>query len=122
MNKSTLDQTFWIEEFKKSGLEFFKSFEDVRVTVFHNPCNHNSMRVTAIGYRYLKTLKIVEYSVKTKTTITPGDLLLLERHFTLPYYIKNLHNLIIFDESTATMLYLLDGDLQTYLTNLKQHL
>lgn len=122
MNKSTLDQDFWIEEFKKSGLEYLKSFEDVRTALFHNPYNHNSMRVTAIGYRYLKTLKIVEYSVNTKTTIMPGDLLLLERHFILPYFIKNLRNLIIFDESTATMLYLLDGDLQAYLNNLNHQL
>lgn len=120
MTKSTLDQDHWIEEFKKSGLEFFKFFDDVRVALFFNPCNHKSMRITAVGYRYLKTLKLVEYSIKTKSSMMPRDLLLLERHFTSPYFIKNLNNLIVFDESTATMLYLLDGDLQTYLDNLKQ--
>lgn len=100
---------------------FLKTYEDARTAIFFNPCNHQSMRLTPIGYRFLKNLKVLEYPIDIKATIMPGDLLLLERHLTSLYFVQNLHKLIVFDESTATMLYLMQGDLHTYLSNLKHH-
>lgn len=76
------------------------------------------MRLTSKGYQWLKSLKILEYPIGIKTSITPRDLLLLERHFSCLYFVQNLKNLIVFDETTASMLHLHNGDLQTYLKNL----
>lgn len=124
MNKSILSQDEWALKFKEHAVGFFRnSFEilDLRSVIFHNPVNHDSMRLSKKGYSFLKVhLKIVEYPI-TVAPLMPQDLLLLERHLRCPYYILYINKLAIFDEITASMLYLHQGNLRQYLDNLNTH-
>ena len=125
MNKSILNQDEWALKFKEHAVGFFRnSFEiiDLRSVIFHNPINHDSMRLSKKGYSFLKVhLKLVEYPITLSSSIMPQDLLLLERHIHYPYYIPLLNRLMVFDETTACMLYLHQGNLQNYLNDLNTH-
>ena len=80
------------------------------------------MRLTNHGYMLFKSnLKILDYNIKLTQMIMPKQLLQLERHISYPYYVQNLSNLIVFDELTAVMLQLHNGNLNTYLDNLEAH-
>ena len=131
MNKSILDQDGWIELFKSQpginplGPWDFKDAwvnQHPRAAVFHNPTNHNSMRLTRAGFVYLKQqLKLQYYEFKLPVKITPKVLLQLERLIHYPYFVHNLTKIMVFDEETAIMLQLHGNDLETYLDNLEQH-
>jgi hypothetical protein len=130
VNKSTLDQSAWIELFNQQlgnriPIGFSEGQEwknNPRQIIFFNPVNHNSMRLTRAGFKYLKQyLDITYYEFRLKEKITPKILLHLERYIEYPYFILSLSKIIVFDEQTAIMLQLHDGDLETYLNNLEQH-
>ena len=99
-----------------------QSISNLRSLLFYNPINHASMRLTKVGYSSMVSyLNMQDYKVDLDSMILPKQLLLLERHMHYPYYIKSLLNLIVFDEPTAVMLQLHNGDLTTYLNNLEGH-
>jgi hypothetical protein len=124
VTKSTLNQEEWIALLRQQGAElpFDVWGGDARLSIFFNPSNHLSMRLTKPGYKFLsEKLKLSNYKFTLPKSITPKVLLLLERHIHYPYYIAHIKNVVIFDEVTAIMLQLHGNDLETYLTNLEAH-
>lgn len=130
VNKSILDQLEWIQLFSQQpgnnplgALDIKKQWlTNPRAAVFFNPTNHQSMRLTRVGYTYLKQyLKLTYYEFKLVNQIKPKVLLQLERLVHYPYFVHNLTKIMVFDEQTAIMLQLHGSDLETYLDNLEQH-
>jgi hypothetical protein len=126
VTKFILDQDAWISQFREKPIKGFSELHtnsDLRVVIFHNPVNRTSMRLTKKGYNLLKIhLCCTDFVIDISSAIMPRDLLLLERRMLYPYFIQNLRRLIVFDESTACMLYLHHGNLQKYLDDLNTHL
>ena len=128
MTKFTRNQDFWVTYIKENPAKFFQFFpglcdsKNPQALLFYNPTNRNSMRLTTNGFNFFKkNLKIIQYEFTLQSMIMPKQLLLLERHILYPYYIQNLSKLIVFDETTAVMLQLHNGNLNTYLDNLEAH-
>jgi hypothetical protein len=124
VTKSTLDQDGWVALFRQQSpeLPFDAWGGDPRISLFYNPSNHLSMRLTKPGVKFLSdTLKLKHYKFALPKSITPKVLLLLERHIHYPYYIAHIKNVVIFDEVTAIMLQLHGNDLETYLTNIEDN-
>lgn len=59
--------------------------------------------------------------VELKDKMMPKQLLQMERLITAPYVIRRLASIYVLDETTAIMLQLHAGDLNTYLQNLEDH-
>jgi len=124
VNKFILSQEEWLSRFDPRHINnlFTDHGQDVRSTIFHNPVNHWSMRLTQAGFYYLKNvLEIESYEFKLSKKITPLALVQLEKYIQYPYFIHNLKKIHVFDESTAIMLSLHGNDLETYLSNLENH-
>lgn len=64
-------------------------------------------------------LKIESYEFPLSEPLTNYNLLQLDRYFQTMYYILNNKKFFLFDESEASMLSLMGGDLKTYLDNLE---
>jgi len=88
-----------------------------------NPINHNSLRMTMDGYTFVSkyTPQLKWHYVELKDRIMPKQLLQMERLVDSPYVIRRLANIYVLDETTAIMLQLHAGDLNTYLQNLEDH-
>jgi hypothetical protein len=72
------------------------------------------------GYKFVcKILKIESYEFPLTEPLTNYNLLQLDRYFQTMYYILNNKKFFLFDESEASMLLLMGGDLKTYLDNLE---
>ena len=125
MSKSILSQEGWIAQFDQEHIKslFLDSDQDPRASIFQNPVNHNSMRLTSAGFFYFKNvLHLASHRFKLQKKLTPKTLLQLEKFIQYPYYILNSTNLVVFDETTAIMLQLHDSNLEIYLNNLEEHL
>lgn len=124
MNKSTLNQEGWIALFDQQHVQtlFLDSGQDIRASIFFNPVNHWSMRLTEAGFYYIKNvLDHIAYDFRLPKKITPLVLIQLEKYIQYPYYIQNLKRIYVFDEMTAVMLNLHNSDLENYLSNLENH-
>lgn len=124
MTKSILNQEGWIALFDQRHVQtlFLDSGQDIRASIFHNPVNHRSMRLTEAGFYYFKNvLEVQNFDFRLTKKITPLVLLQLEKYLQYPYFVANLKRLFVFDETTAIMLNLHNSDLETYLTNLETH-
>lgn len=124
MTKSILNQEGWIALFDQRHINslFLDSGQDVRASIFHNPVNHNSMRLTEAGFYYIRNvLEYASYDFRLDKKITPLVLLQLEKYIQYPYFIQNLTRIHVFDETTAVMLNLNNRNLEQYLSNLEDH-
>ncbi len=96
------------------------TYQDFRKTLWWNFTDNNSLRLTSYGYRFLsEILKVKHYSFTLKNRLANKNLIQLERYFPGVYFLYRNEIIIVFDESDASMLALLDGDLKTYLENLE---
>lgn len=88
--------------------------------IWNNPKNPTSLRLSLSGYNFVvKELKINSYKFEVNPPLTNKNLLQLERYYTGMYFILA-NKFVVFDEQDASMLSLINGDLQTYLKNLEQ--
>lgn len=103
-----------------AGTQTDLNYQDFRKAVWWNFTDDNSLRLTAFGFRFLvKILNIKHYSFTLKQRLANKNLIQLERYFPGVYFLHRNELIIVFDESDASMLALLDGDLKTYLENLE---
>ena len=103
-----------------AGTQTDLNYQDFRKAVWWNFTDDNSLRLTAFGFRFLvKILNIKHYSFTLKQRLANKNLIQLERYFPGVYFLHQNELIIVFDESDASMLALLDGDLKTYLENLE---
>lgn len=90
---------------------------------FHNQVWRNirpegGYRLTQFGHDVLQSIGIKNWTIKIKNTPTHtgNTLLAMDRYLERPYYVDNRrHNIIVYDEDTATQLLLYDGDLASFL-------
>ena len=85
--------------------------------VWQNPTNPKSLRLTPLGFK-LASKKVTSYSIKLQDKIVPKHMLMMERALSTPYFIPRLTDIVVFDQTVATMSTLHAGDLDTYLSNL----
>jgi hypothetical protein len=103
-----------------AGTQTDLNYQDFRKAVWWNFTDDNSLRLTAFGFRFLvKILNIKHYSFTLKQRLANKNLIQLERYFPGVYFLHQNELIIVFDETDASMLALLDGDLKTYLENLE---
>lgn len=103
-----------------AGSETDLSYQDFKKALWWNFTDNNSLRLTSYGYRFLsEILKIKHYNFALKNRLANKNLIQLERYFPGVYFLYRNELIIVFDESDASMLALLDGDLKTYLENLE---
>ena len=95
-------------------------FSELRYDLWFNPKGDHSIRLSMNGYKFVcKILKIESYEFPLTEPLTNYNLLQLDRYFQTMYYILNNKKFFLFDESEASMLSLMGGDLKTYLDNLE---
>lgn len=88
--------------------------------IWFNPVDNESLRLNLIGYQFLMdNVKLKGYEYTLKSPLSSKNLIQLERYFQGPYYLFQNKKIIVFDETEASMLSLMDGDLRTYLENLE---
>ena len=88
--------------------------------IWFNPVDNESLRLNLVGYQFLMdNVKLKGYEYKLKSPLSSKNLIQLERYFQGPYYLFQNKKIIVFDETEASMLSLMDGDLRTYLENLE---
>jgi len=124
VTKSILNQEGWIALFDPRHIQslFIDSGQDIRASIFFNPINHGSMRLTSAGFYYFKNvLDIESYEFRLTKKITPKVLLQLEKFLQYPYFVANLTKVFVFDEMTAIMLNLHCSNLENYLSDLENH-
>ena len=87
---------------------------------WYNPINPASLRLTRNGYNWIKKYTTIPtYRVDIQDRILPKQLLQLERLLASPYMLLRYDRIELLDETTAVMLQLHAGDLNTYLQNLE---
>jgi hypothetical protein len=88
--------------------------------IWFNPVDNESLRLNLVGYQFLMdNVKLKGYEYKLKSPLSSKNLIQLERYFQGPYYLFQNKKIIVFDETEASMLSLMDGDLRSYLENLE---
>ena len=88
--------------------------------IWFNPVDNESLRLNLVGYQFLMdNVKLKGYEYKLKSPLSSKNLIQLERYFQGPYYLFQNKKIIVFDETEASMLSLMDGDLRSYLDNLE---
>lgn len=88
--------------------------------IWFNPVDNESLRLNLIGYQFLMdNVKLKGYEYTLKSPLSSKNLIQLERYFQGPYYLFQNKKIIVFDETEASMLSLMDGDLRSYLDNLE---
>lgn len=95
--------------------------DDLFLSVWKNSSHTNRLALTKTGLNYLVDLLNLEQWKFSIPNITSGDVVMMDRYMTYPYYLvsrktKTHKNLIIFDESTATQLVLYDNNLRLWLS------
>jgi len=93
---------------------------DNPATWWHNPINHNSLRLTQIGYKTLYDTELPSFKFKLTAKVMPKTFVQLERYFTSPYYILNAKTIVVYGETEAMMIALHANNLQQYLDNQSQ--
>lgn len=91
---------------------------------WQNPTNPQSLRLTAVGYKWFTTvakLKAHEIKLPEHQYILPKHYLQLEKCFEEPYYIKGRSVISVFGERDAIMLQLHAGNLTAYLNSLESN-
>jgi len=102
-----------------SGLPIGK-FSELRYDLWFNPKDDDSIRLSMNGYKFIsKMLRIESYEFQLNEPLTNYNLLQLDRYFQSMYYILNNKKFFLFEESEASMLSLMGGDLKSYLDNLE---
>jgi hypothetical protein len=88
--------------------------------IWNNPKNPDSLRLSLSGYNFIvQELKINSYKFEISPPLTNKNLLQLERYYSGMYFILA-NKFVVFDEQDASMLNLINGDLQSHLRNLEQ--
>lgn len=89
---------------------------------FFNPFNVASARLTKTGLEFCtKTNEIRSYRHKITEKINLKQLLFLEKYFTSPYYIHDLHDITVLDQITSVTMIMYDNDLKQMLVDLSLH-
>lgn len=116
-------QTQWQHQFlrfyRNSNIDPPLGHEDPK-TWWKNPLNHNSLRLTKIGYFLLARNRWQFYRFQVLHDINPKSLLQLERVIGEPYYIQNRKTLYFSSSRDAMMLGLHANNLTQYLNSLNQ--
>lgn len=87
--------------------------------LWNNPKDPISLRLSIQGFRFVSTeLKLTAYKFEVDTPLTNKNLLQLERYFQGMYFILR-DKLFVFDETEASMINLMDGNIVKYLSNLE---
>ena len=95
-------------------------YSELKRTIWFNPLDDNSLRLSLVGYQLLMdNVKLKGYEFNISSPLTNYNLIQLERYFQTPYFLLKNRKFIVFDESEASMLSLMGGDLKTYLDNLE---
>ena len=85
---------------------------------WYNPISKTSFRLTSLGSVFLsETLQLQSYKLKLTTDIkaTSKNFLLLDKHLTTPFYIKDKKTIIFYGERDSLMVILSGYNLQQYL-------
>jgi hypothetical protein len=94
-------------------------------SLWWNHTDNNSLRLTLAGFEILnRRLGLKTYIFEMNRRLTSKNLLQLERQFPSVYYLLNSgqsgnSKIAIFDEDIASMLTLIDGNLEKYLQMLE---
>lgn len=83
---------------------------------WHNPTNHNSLRLTYEAYAGIRN-STKFYKFVLPNPIKPRMYVQLERVFTEPYYIQNHKTIHVMSERDSMMITLHANDLEQYLNN-----
>lgn len=103
---------------ESSKIEHVCAFEvkDISRFLWQNPTQKNSLRLSNYGFKMVTMLTTMEpFEIKITEKIKPKQLILLEKHFSGPYYIKNLNTIVVFGQDEIVALTLRDGNLHQYL-------
>jgi len=95
--------------------------KNARMLWFRNPTNHDSLRLTRIGFTwFFGKAGFTFHKIELASEVTGRQLIQLERLFTAPYVItqKTIH---VMSEQDAVMLQLHAGNLAQYLDNLQDN-
>lgn len=100
------------------------SWVSLRRTIWFTPTDDHSLRLTFNGLQFFIRAGYQSTVVEVKTShplghLTNRYLLELDRYYPSVYYISQTKKLYMFDDEYATMLLLLDGDLDRYIEMLK---
>lgn len=110
-------QAIWQEKLQALGPVKERYLANPANFWWHNPTNHNSLRLTSVGYLAVKnTVKF--YKFQLLHDIRPKAFVQLERYFKEPYFVQNRKTIHIMSERDAMMLSLHANNLQQYLDNL----
>ena len=114
-------QSEWTRQFIDS-VEPGADWPGVEYQWWYNPVSRHSLRLTTVGYRWVKKYTELKfYAVEIQKKIVGRQYLQLERLLTSPYYITKLTQIEVHSETDAVMLQLHAGDLATYLDNLENN-
>ena len=100
----------------------YKDLSSLFVAMWKNTSIHGGLALTVTGFECLAdTLDLAHWtiSIDEKDITTSGDLLMLERYMTVPFYfhyrLKQKSKLVVFDESVAAQLILYGNNLKLFL-------
>ena len=109
-------QAVWQEKLQQQGPIKPQYLANPANFWWHNPTNHNSLRLTSNAYLAIKnTVKF--YKFQLSHDIRPKCFVQLERYFKEPYYVQNRKTIHIMSDRDAMMLSLHANNLQQYLDN-----
>jgi hypothetical protein len=109
-------QTVWQETLQQGPIKD-RYLKSPATFWWHNPTNHNSLRLTYEAYSAIKH-SVKFYKFQLAKDLLPKTFIQLERYFKEPYYVQNRKTIHIVSERDSMMLALHANDLQKYLDDL----
>jgi len=89
--------------------------------IWNNPKDPHSLRLSVSGYHHVVTYcGCKSYNFEVDPPLTNRNLLQLERYFQGMYFILR-DKFVVFDESEASMINLMGGNVAAYLSNLESN-
>lgn len=98
------------------------AWSHLRQTIWFNPTDDNSLRLSHAGFAFFKSLGYKGYEFTLESTFLANrHLLILERYYPGVYMLVNAKKIILFDDEYANLIILMGGDFTRYLDNLEQN-
>lgn len=97
------------------------SWQTLRQTIWFNPTDENSLRLSHAGYSFFKKHGYKSYEITLENQVLANKhLLILERYFPSVYMLVNAKKIILFDEEYVSLIILMNNDVALYLENLNK--
>ncbi len=114
-------QQHWIDLANEAASVSTNPGKNPRILWFRNPTNHNSLRLTKIGFTwFVSKAGFTFHKIDLESAVNSRQLIQLERLFTAPYVITA-KTIYVMSEQDAVKLQLHAGNLAQYLDNLQSN-